>query len=85
MAFDEAEDMVIFADRGTMATTPLVQGHVPSLCPDTYEQAREVAPGWDSRYLEKEWRDWVVETPRDADAAFIGFCRKWFDKRGKPA
>lgn len=84
VAFDETEDMVIFANRGTMSPTPLVQGHVPSLGPDTYERAREVAPGWDVRYLEREWRDWIVEAPRDADAAFIGFCCKWFDKRGKP-
>ena len=35
-------------------------------------------------YLEREWRDWVVEPPRDADSAFVGFCRKWFEKRGNP-
>jgi hypothetical protein len=34
--------------------------------------------------LESEWREWIVEPPRDADAAFIGFCRKWFEKRGRP-
>lgn len=38
---------------------------------------------WDVRCLEGEWREWIVEPPRDVDAAFIGFCRKWFDKRGR--
>jgi hypothetical protein len=39
------------------------------------------------RYLEgkwREWTEWMVETPRDADAAFIGFCRKWLEKHGRP-
>ena len=48
------------------------------------DHARRVAPGWDIHYLEREWRDWVVEPPRDADSAFVGFCRKWFEKRGNP-
>ncbi|SNT76843.1 hypothetical protein SAMN05444959_1321, partial [Paracoccus seriniphilus] len=40
--------------------------------------------GWDVHYLEREWRDWIFEPPRDADGAFVGFCRKWFEKRGRP-
>jgi plasmid replication initiation protein len=31
-----------------------------------------------------EWRDWMSEMPRDPDAAFIGFCRKWYERRGAP-
>ena len=30
------------------------------------------------------WREWITEPPRDADAAFIGFCKKWYEKRGAP-
>ena len=30
----------------------------------------EAAPGWDVRHLEREWRDWVTEPPRDPEAAF---------------
>lgn len=55
------------------------------LKPETYEQAREAAPGWDIHGLEQEWRSWMTEPPRNADAAFIGFCRKWFERRGRPA
>ena len=53
------------------------------LKPETYEKAREAAPSWDIHYLEGEWREWVTEPPRNADAAFIGFCRKWFERRGR--
>lgn len=55
------------------------------LKPETYEQAREAAPGWDIHGLEQEWRSWMTEPPRNADAAFIGFCRKWFERRGRPS
>jgi plasmid replication initiation protein len=54
------------------------------LKPETYDQAREAAPGWDIHGLEQEWRSWMTEPPRNADAAFIGFCRKWFERRGRP-
>ena len=76
--------MVVFTNRSTMSPAPLSDGRVPPLNSATYEAAREVAPGWDVYHLEQEWRDWIVEAPRDADAAFIGFCRKWFEKRGRP-
>ena len=57
---------------------------VGSLSSETYHDARTVAPGWDVYYLEREWRDWITEAPRNVDAAFIGFCRKWFERRGSP-
>jgi hypothetical protein len=34
--------------------------------------------------LEEEWREWMTEAPRDPDKAFIGFCRKVYERRGKP-
>lgn len=55
---------------------------------ETYEEAREVAPGWDKYHLENEWRSWMsdggLETPRDPDKAFLGFCRKFFERNGRP-
>ncbi len=54
------------------------------LKPETHNKAREAAPGWDVHMLEREWRDWMQEPPRNPDAAFIGFCRKWFERRGRP-
>jgi len=82
--FDDETDMVIFTNRGTMFPAQLVEGSIPPLQSDTYEEARHAAPGWDVRFLEREWRDWCVEPPRSVDPAFIGFCRKWFEKRGRP-
>ena len=51
---------------------------------ETYDKARAAAPGWDIYVLESEWREWATECPRNPDAAFIGFCRKVYEKRGKP-
>lgn len=51
---------------------------------ETYYDAQLVAPGWDIYYLEKEWRHWMseggIDAPRDPNKAFIGFCRKWFER-----
>lgn len=80
------EDLVVFTNRGTMTTASptLLDVHIPQLDPDTYHEARMAAPGWDVRTLEREWREWVTEAPRNPDAAFIGFCRKVYQKRGRP-
>jgi plasmid replication initiation protein len=82
-------DMVVFTNRGKL--TELPSKEVPAgsvvrrLKPEAYARARDVAPEWDVYYLEQEWRDWMTEPPRDPEAAFVGFCRKWFEKRGRPA
>jgi hypothetical protein len=83
VSLDE-NDILHFRNRGSMpkALSPTVQ--VPLLDPETYHDARTVAPGWDVYELEREWREWVTEPPRDANAAFIGFCKKWHERRGDP-
>lgn len=53
------------------------------LSPETYEKAREAAPSWDVYFLEQEWRMWMNEPPRHPDGAFIGFCRKWYERKGR--
>lgn len=79
-----SEDMVTFTNRGSME--PLqAPVSVGQLKPETYEDARNEAPGWDIYLLESEWKSWMTEPPRNADAAFLGFCRKWFERRGHPA
>lgn len=79
------DDMVLFRSRGTVPQAlSHVRTEVAPLSSDAYHDARTVAPGWDVYYLEQEWRDWITEPPRDPDAAFVGFCRKWFEKRGSP-
>lgn len=54
------------------------------LDPDTYHEARLVAPGWDVYHLEQEWRNWMKEPPKNPDKAFIGFCRKRYQRAGSP-
>ena len=46
---------------------------------DTYDKARQAAPGWDVHGLEEEWRSWVIEkgiAVKDPNAHFVSFCRK---------
>jgi hypothetical protein len=78
-------DMVLFRNRGTLmpkaAEFPRLKMHLST---ETYHDARHLAPGWDVYYLEGEWLDWIAETPRDPDAAFLGFCKKWYERRGPP-
>ncbi|WP_299882968.1 replication initiator protein A [uncultured Sulfitobacter sp.] len=80
VAYDEARDMVIFRGRGTVvAVDPVSKVHIPPLQAETYAHARRAAPGWDVHMLEQQWRSWTDTAPQNADAAFIGFCRKRFE------
>jgi plasmid replication initiation protein len=52
---------------------------LPPLKPETYEDARLYARGWDIRVLETEWRTWVQDKDiqvRNPDANFIKFCKQ---------
>jgi plasmid replication initiation protein len=82
--FDEAKDLAVFRNRGTIpATLPTdVDVQVPSLMTETYAEAKICAPGWDIYVIEQQWRNWLTEAPRNPDAAFLGFCRKWYERRG---
>lgn len=87
VGFDDANDMVVFTNRGMLSLARTTSGLGYSLNPETYERARIAAPGWDVRHIENEWRrwsEWIGETPHDVDAAYLGFCRKWFKKHGRP-
>ncbi len=82
-------EMIIFDNRGTM--DPLASDLIDDqtrLGSDAHEKARAAAPGWDVHYLEQTWRSWMadggLDAPRDPEKAFIGFCSKWFEKRGRP-
>lgn len=80
------DNKVTFRNRGTMDTVAneSSQAALVFLKPDTYALAKAAAPGWDVYHLEEEWRAWMKTAPKNADKAFIGFCRKWFEKRGRP-
>lgn len=80
VSYDEARDMVIFRGRGTVvAVDPVSKVHIAPLQSETYAHARRAAPGWDVHMLEQQWRSWTDTAPKNADAAFIGFCRKRFE------
>lgn len=82
------DDKVIFQNRGSNprlsgSSQPIdFVGHISG---DGYEEARLVAPGWDVYEIEREWRAWLTEPPRNIDAAFVGFARKWYERRGRPS
>ncbi len=53
------------------------------LKPETYDAARELAPGLDVHAIESKWRSWMEgkPKPRRPDAAFLGFVERWVQKR----
>ncbi len=71
-------DTVRFVNRNTMKALPAPEFY-PTLDPETYNDARIVAPGYDIYQLEGEWHNFWVESGRpelkSPDAAFIGFCK----------
>lgn len=85
------DQMVVFRNRQLAEVVELeapyesVEVH---LKPGSYDTARRMAPGWDVYVLEAEWRAWMqdggLDAPKDADKAYLGFCRKWYEKRGQP-
>jgi plasmid replication initiation protein len=86
VSFDPDTDMVTFHNRGTMAAPPPSswEGLLDS---EAFNDAREVAPGWDPYYLEREWRQWLGENeiePKHPERHFVKFCRTWYEKRGNP-
>jgi len=83
LRFSEDETQVVFTNRGTVGQV-LEKVVIEPLDPDIYDTARVLAPGWDVRMIEAEWRSWATEKPKNAESAFLGFCRKWYEKRGAP-
>lgn len=81
---------VVFLNRGTVKKPEPKLDEVSSvlLRSDTFDLARSEAPGWDVYHLEQEWRNWMadggLDAPKNPDKAFLGFCRKWFERRGRP-
>jgi hypothetical protein len=51
-----------------------------------FERAKAAAPGWDIYCLEQEWRSWIAkkEQPENPGKAFVAFCRKKYQREGKP-
>ena len=72
-------DTVRFLNRKAVKAPAPEKTLYPVLDPETYHDAKTVAPGYDVYYLEQEWRNFWVESGKpelkNPDAAFIGFCK----------
>lgn len=82
-------DNVRFQNRNTVPSfSPSDHTLFPLLDPETYHDARTIAPTYDIYFLEKEWQKFWVDSGRpelkDADAAFIGFCKRRYEQKPNP-
>jgi plasmid replication initiation protein len=83
-------EKVRFSNRSTMKPLPSPQQlpQYPRLDPETYHDARTVAPGYDVHYLEQEWQNFWFESGQpelsNPNAAFIGFCRSRYQRKPNP-
>lgn len=82
-------DNVRFTNRGSLRALPSShQPRFPLLDPETYHDARTLAPGYDVYQLEKDWQTFWYDSGqpelKDPDAAFLGFCRSRHARKPNP-
>lgn len=84
-------DKVRFVNRGTLKALPSSdqsQPQFPLLDPETYHDAKTIAPGYDIYFLEKEWQSFWYESGqpelKNPDAAFLGFCKSRYARKPNP-
>ena len=95
--YDAKKDQITFVNRKTMPMPQRIQGpgfpgeaaRIRSmLSPDIFEEARQIAQGWDIYQLADTFAAWWVgigqPMPRSADALFLKFCETWQAKKGRP-
>lgn len=83
------DDKVTFTNRASVKPAVTFEPHeIPRLDDDIYHDARLAAPGWDVYHLKAEWLSFWDDSGRqhikDPNAAFLAFCRKRFEKHGRP-
>ncbi len=85
--FDEEKDQVVFRSRGSILEKTRKPKY-PVLDPETFNDARVVAPSYDVYFLEQEWLDWWIQSGepdlRSPDKAFIAFCRNRYERNPTP-
>ena len=76
------EETIVFQSRERLAEREAVR--FPALDPETFHDARTLAPGWDVHALEADWREMWLDTGcpelHDPDKAFLAFCRRRAEK-----
>lgn len=81
------DDIATFHNRNTMPANKPSSTPATQLSPNVYQEARQAAPGWDVYLLEQEWRAWangLSRQAKNADEAYVGFCKKRFEEHGRP-
>jgi plasmid replication initiation protein len=84
------DDIVTFQNRNSIRAiaATMKEADFPKLDPETYHDARQVAPTYDVYFLEREWQSWWCESGKpplhDADKAFIGFCAYRYKQKPNP-
>ncbi len=86
------QDIVVFTNRISIPVRsqnkPYPLSDFPLLSPNSYSEAKRVAPTYDIYFLEREWQHWWVESGkpeiRNPDKAFIGFCKKRYERYPNP-
>ena len=77
---EEPGDMIRVSPRAVVVDLGIAGAGGPHLAPDTLDEARRLAPGWDVHALQAEWRGVWVATGRprlrSPDKAFLGWVRK---------
>jgi plasmid replication initiation protein len=81
----DGDDFVTFTSRNSLKTFSSPGGALlPLLDPETYHDARTVAPGYDVYHLEREWQRWWCESGKpvlyDPDKAFLSFCKSRYEQ-----
>lgn len=78
---------VCFASRGALRTASSLKEDIPMLDPETYHDARIIAPGRDIYALEQDWRAFWADSGKpelkNPDAAFIGFCKRRYERSSR--
>ena len=75
------EDMVEIRPKGATGQLSLLPSPVSDirLSAVVYEEARDLAGGWDIYGLEAEWREWIAKkgiVPRLPEKHFLAFCKR---------
>ncbi len=85
------DDIVTFTNRGTVPTRLEMPDEqrpgslMRPLDPEVFAAARYFVPGFDVYVVEREFRDWIKEVPKDPEKAFLAFCRRYATNRKKKA
>ena len=77
---------IVFRNRNTWKPKPDIE--YPILDPETFHDAKQIAPNYDVYFLEQEWRNWWVDSGmpelHHPEKAFIAFCKTRAQRQPNP-